>query len=153
MKGKRISALKEISFWILFGGIWLLTGIIFLIIGAGALYTTHTHATRIQESQHSLAGTVLVKSYNPDNSPVEYKVRYRFVTPEGQRYYGSSSLPASRWDQLKELGPVRVLYSPADPETNQAEGAETSYLLGIIFAIAGGVVTIIGAVCVIKGRK
>jgi Protein of unknown function (DUF3592) len=61
-----------------------------------------------------------------------YHVTYRF-TADGAEVVGKSSLDADDWEQLKERGPVAVLYAGDSPWLHRIEGTSAGWIAPFIF--------------------
>jgi hypothetical protein len=141
------------SFSLLFGGVWLLVGLPFLIVGASVLWRQADRYRRPDQSSLQATGTVLTKSYDTESLPVQYHVRFRFQSRDGKIHYGGGVVPARLWDALREMGPVKVFYLPENPEDNRMEGEEKSYVAGIIFTAVGGFASLLGGMVILLSRK
>jgi len=122
------------NFWLLFGGIWAVVGLPFLIVGI---------VLAVQPSRYQNAevtdGTVLTKliTRNSKNSNVNYVVTYRFTTPDGQTVEGRATVNRDTWDRLRERGSIRVTYQPRSPGTHRVEGESGDFMLIVIFTFLG----------------
>lgn len=138
------------SFWLLFGGIWLLAGVFMLVFGV---------VFALREQQFGAdgvvtTGIVLEKRIIPadSDSSTQHRVVYRFTTTDGTVVEGNDEVDVNFWDGLVERGPIEIRYLPAQPESNRIGGG--SDLFGaVIFLIAGVVLTIIGGVLVIRAMR
>jgi uncharacterized protein DUF3592 len=143
-------SLARRSFWLLFGGIWLIAGILMLVFGV-------VFALREQQfsADGALAtGIVLEKRIIPadSDSSTEHRVVYRFTTTDGTVVEGNDAVDVNFWDGLVERGPIEISYLPAQPETNRI-GSGSDVLLPVIFLIAGVVLVGIGGVLVIRSMR
>ncbi|MGD2027600.1 MAG: hypothetical protein PVI99_07270 [Anaerolineales bacterium] len=59
----------------------------------------------------------------------KYFARYNFISPDGEKITGSTSLSAQEWSALINGGAVRVVYSPLNPENNRIDDSRFRPLL------------------------
>lgn len=139
--GRRESflTLASRSFWIWFGGIWLLMGILFLV----ATVWVAGYLQAIQRSGEMAEGVVREKRLDKQ-ALLPHTVRYRFPTPDGQTFEDDGALPKEQWDALRDGGPVRVRYDPKRPIFNQLEQEQVNVWLVVIFLGTGVLLTRIG---------
>jgi len=72
-------------------------------------------------------------------------VAYRFATPDGRQLTDTDKVSLARWETLREGSPIRVVFLPTDPETNEVDGEIWSrvpnhvppLLLGVLFLVFG----------------
>jgi hypothetical protein len=140
-------------FGLIFGGIWLVVGIPFLI-GGIAMWQ---HEERFAAEAVTTEGKVLTRdirtarssSSSGSSTSTEYWVSYRFQVPDGTRYESSSKVDVHTWEGLREQGPVTVSYLTSDPATNRVAG-EPDWVgpgimagLGGFFSLAGGTIVLV----------
>ncbi|MEP7082569.1 MAG: DUF3592 domain-containing protein [Chloroflexota bacterium] len=137
------------NFWLLFGGIFLVAGILMLIIGAGMLWQESRYASDAAET----VGTVLGKSLNPATSDrgTEYFVNYRFTDADGGTRDATDELDFGAWDALVEGGPIAIQYLEGDPGTSRVAGE--GWWLAWIFLGIGVLVAAVGTALVIPGIR
>ncbi len=134
-------------FLLLFGGIWLLVGVPFAIVGVFVYRTERAFERDGQVAR----GIVLAKEINRSRSnngstSTSYSVRYRFTPRGGRPIEGTSTVDSDVWDGLVEREPVQVAYLPSDPSNNRVSGESKMLVawifggLGSLFTIAGGVI-------------
>jgi Protein of unknown function (DUF3592) len=147
-RGPSFFELARGNFWLLFGGIWAVVGIPFLVIGL---------VMAVQPSRYQNAevadGIVLTKLITRDrnNSNVKHVVTYRFTTVDGQTVVeGRASVKRDFWDQLRERGTIKVMYQPRSPGTHRVEGESGDLAMIVIFTLVGLVVGGTGSVMVYK---
>ncbi len=145
-----MESFSEKHFWLLFGGVWLFVGVIFLAVAAGAGMQQYRLKNIVAVKGRVAEGKVLSKYVDKDTMPSHFEVSYRFLAPDGQLRYGSSKVSGAVWDRLLELEPLKVTYLPEDPDYNFAEGAELDSMLVWIFGLLGGLLTVAGGVIVVK---
>ena len=134
-------------FGLIFGGIWLVVGIPFLI-GGVAMWQ---HEERFARDAVTAEGKVLTRdirtaqrsSDSGSSTSTEYHVSYRFLTPDGVAREGSSQVDVHIWERLNEQGPVTVSYLPGDPGTHRVAG-EPDRIGSAIMAGLGGFFTLAG---------
>lgn len=133
-------------FGVVFGGLWFVVGLSF-VIGGLSLWQTDR---RFLYDALSAEGQVLTRDIrsasSQERSSTEYRVTYRFRTPSGASYEGASKVDLELWERLEEQGPVTVRYLPDDPAASRLADAPQTWDslimagLGSLFAIAGGVI-------------
>lgn len=72
-------------------------------------------------------------------------VAYRFGAPDGRQLMDTDKVSLARWETLRQDGPIRVIFLPSDPETNEVAGEIWSrvpnhvppLLLGVLFLLFG----------------
>jgi hypothetical protein len=140
-------------FGLIFGGIWLVVGIPFLI-GGIAMWQ---HEERFAREAVTTEGKVLTRdirtahrsSSSGSSTSTEYWVGYRFQAPDGTHYEGSSKVDVHVWEGLLEQGPVTVSYLTSDPATNRVAGEPDRVGPGIMaglggfFSLAGGTIVLV----------
>ncbi len=134
------------NFGLVFGGIWLLVGIPFLLVGIWQW----SELGRFDQGAVRAEGKVLtrdIRQASRDNrTSTEYVVRYRFQTPDGQSWEGSSEVDVGLWEAVREQGPVEVEYLPDDPSTNRVAGQSgEQWVVVLVFSLLGGAFTLAGA--------
>jgi len=137
------------NFWLLFGAIFLVAGLLTLFIGAGMLWQESRFASDSAET----VGTVLGKSLNPATSDrgTEYFVTYRFTDADGVTRDARDELDFGAWDALVEGGPIAIQYLEGDPDTSRMAGE--GWWLAWIFLGIGVLVTAVGAALTIPGVR
>lgn len=141
------------SFWLWFGGIWLVVGAPFLFIGIYVGAQTVTQKERLQKEGQVTQGIVLTKSIGSSgrNSSPQYWVTYRFTTPDGHVVKDSAQVSVEVWDRLEERGSIQVTYLAQAPQSHRVEGQEDDWVLPIVFTILGGVFTSLGGFVFLRG--
>ncbi len=128
-------------FGLIFGGIWLVVGIPFLL-GGVAMWQ---HESRFAAEAVTVEGKVLTRdvrtaqrsSGSGSSTSTEYHVSYRFLTPDGVTREGDSKVDVHVWESLQEQGPVTVSYLPGDPGTNRVAGEPDRVGPGIMAGLGG----------------
>lgn len=126
------------NFWLLFGGIFLVAGLLVMIIGVGLLWRESRFASEAVE----VPGTVLGKSLDraTRDRGTEYFVSYRFIDADGVSRDASDQLDFAAWDALVEGGSIPVQYLESDPETSRMardDWAFAGIMLGVGVVAAG----------------
>ncbi len=133
------------SFWLLFGGVFLSVGLVFLLIGVPLMLQEQ----RFEAEAHAAEGTVLTKTIRrattDDGNSTEYRVTYRFTAADGRTIEDIDVIDVEEWEALTEQGPVDVEYLASDPDTNRVAGADGWLLIGITLVL-GGVLAALGGV-------
>ncbi len=138
------------NFWFWFGGIWLVVGTIFLVVGVSVGVYRSQLNDRLDKEGRTVDGIVLTKEiYTTSNkrgsrSSPSYRVAFRFVPREGEMVRGTADVTTEEWDLLEERGPIQVTYLPEQPQSYRVTGQSQDVLLPIIFGVVGGVVGSIG---------
>lgn len=137
----------------MFGGIWLLVGVPFLVAGLLVLRSDRNFARDARVTR----GTVLSKDIersrgNNGSTSTRYVVRYRFTAPDGRVLEGRAGVDRDRWDALVEREPIEIAYDPADPASHRPAGASNT-ILGAIFAALGGLFSIAGGAIFAAGVR
>ena len=140
------------SFGVMFGGIWLLVGVPFFIGGVYAAIHQKVEQKRLNESGQRAQGIVLTKSYSSGDSQT-FSVTYRFVTETGSVVKTTASVAGPNWDALTEQGPIQVVYLPERTSVARVDGQATDRLLPVIFAIVGGILSLIGGFIFASGLR
>ena len=143
-------SLARRSFWLLFGGIWLVAGVFMLVFGVVFALREQEFAT----SSSAATGIVLEKNIIPadSDSSTEYRIGYRFTTPDGRVIEGSDRVSVEEWEAYVERGPIAVRFLTSRPESNRlALGSDI--LLALIFLIAGVALTGIGGFLVARSIR
>ncbi len=129
-------------FWILFGSIWFAVGLPFLIIGL----TMWWQSSRFSQEGIQAEGVVIGREVVPasNNRGTRYSVRYRFRARDGGDHEDREDVDVKLWEGLREGGPVRIEYLPADPASSRILGS-ADWFGAVIFAGLGGFFTFAGA--------
>lgn len=133
------------SFWIWFGGIWLLVGLSFLIGTCLMLGTLQ----ELRRGGAEADGVVLDK-WIEEQAGSTPKIRYRFIAPDGQGYEGESELARQDWEAAREGDAVRLRYHPKWPILNQRKGEEPRAGRILAFLGIGALLTAIGGFLVVS---
>ena len=142
-------ALLRRNFWLLFGGIFMIAGLLMGFIGGGMLW----QESRFAEGSVEAEGTVLGKSLNQATSDrgTKYFVNYRFTDANGVTHDASDEVEFAAWDALVEGGPIPVQYLDGDPATSRMSG--DNWLFAWIFLGIGVLTAAIGTALVIPGIR
>lgn len=137
------------NFWLLFGAIFLVAGLLTLFIGGGMLW----QESRFASGADDAVGTVLGKSLNQATSDrgTEYFVNYRFTDANGVTHDASDELDFAAWDALVEGGPIPVQYLEGDPATSRMAGDD--WFLAWIFLGIGLLTAAVGTALAIPGIR
>jgi hypothetical protein len=130
------------SFWLYFGGIWLLVGVIMLIVAIGMAVEERRWAAAVRTT-----GMVLTKDIVPadSDSSTQYRITFRYATDDGRTAEGDQQVDVSTWEALTERGPVDVFYLPGSAESARLD-ASPQPVGPILFFVIGAVVGGIGGV-------
>lgn len=138
------------SFWLFFGAIWLLAGVVLLIVAVGmALQERQWSSEAVQTT-----GIVLSKDIVPadSDSSTQYRVRFRFTTQDGSTVEGSQEVDVATWEGLRERDPVEIHYLPSSPTSARLEPGANVFT-AVIFFLLGAVVGSIGGVLVVRAVR
>ncbi|MGH2380069.1 MAG: DUF3592 domain-containing protein [Candidatus Limnocylindria bacterium] len=141
------------SFWLLFGGIFLVAGLLLASISAGMIW----QEGRFAGDGHRVEGVVLGRTIREadaaEDRSTEYHVRYRFTTSAGQVVEGTDGVSFERWEMLIEEGPITVEYLLGDAGQNRAAGGDDAVVL---YSMAGIGLVVFGvglAICTWQLRR
>jgi hypothetical protein len=148
------------NFWAFFGGLWLVVGLPFFVIGAYLGVQHVTTEQRLATEGRMVEGMVLSKAIRTRTSSSSstgsrrrtsrsYEVTFRFPTSEGP-ITSSADVSADAWDRLIEREPIAVTYLPDDPERHRVEGQTAGWILPVIFTGLGGLFGGVGAFIVLR---
>lgn len=137
--------LARTSFWVIFGGIWLLVGLPFLIIGV----VTARDEWRFKAQGQTVDGIVLSKDIRGKSSDRKYMVHYRFMTDEGRDVERTAEVDLAVWERLREREAVRVVYRPGGAMKTQIEG-ESRWTGAVVFSAIGTLLTVLGGSLVLR---
>ncbi|MGQ0735423.1 MAG: DUF3592 domain-containing protein [Acidobacteriota bacterium] len=143
------------SFFFWCGGIFLLCGLPFFIVGVFLFQDDWRFARDARSTQ----GMVLSKdirvsssgSGSRRSSTRHYEVTYRF-TADGETYEGQDELSHDAWQGLREREPVEVRYRPHRPSSHHL-AQRSEWMLKTIFLLLGSVFTSIGGTMVIRALR
>jgi hypothetical protein len=138
------------SFWLLFGGVWLFVGLMFLAFAVAFVLDEFEYAA----NGVTTTGMVLTKDIVAarSNSSTQYRVSYRFTTGRGEIVEGSDTVTVATWERLQERGPIEVHYLPARPSSNRLAPG-TPVALPVVFLLVGLVVSAVGAVLSLRALR
>ncbi|HEY5569256.1 MAG TPA: DUF3592 domain-containing protein [Gammaproteobacteria bacterium] len=147
------------NFWAFFGGLWLVVGLPFFVIG---LYLGVQHVSteqRLEAEGRTVEGMVLSKAIQTQTSSSSstgsrrtsrsYEVTFRFPTDEDP-VTGRADVSAEAWERLIEREPIAVTYLPDDPERHRVEGQTAGWILPVMFTALGGLFGGVGAFIVLR---
>jgi hypothetical protein len=134
-------------FWVLFGSIWLVIGLPFVLLAFYFLLQER----QLETTGRVVEAMVLTKGID-GSSDMNRSVTYRFTSADGQPIEGKSDVGESLWNSLTERGPVSIAYLPNRPAVNHVVGTSKLTLL-IIFSFVGGLLSIAGGTIVTVARS
>ena len=123
------------SFWLFFGGIWLLAGGVLFLVGVGAAWEERAWSDAIRTT-----GEVLVKELVPadSDSSTRYAVVFRFSTADGSAARGTADVDVDVWDRLVERDPIDIYYLPGAPASARLDPGGD--LIGPLIFLAIGLI-------------
>lgn len=147
---------RSFAFW--FGGIWLVGGLLFLVIGVGVGVGTMRTGARLEREGQVAEGMVLTKTISRQQDKrgrqsTSYRVGYRFTALDGTVVTAETEVSGRLWDRLVEREPVMVTYLPSRPQTSRLEGQPNDWMLPGIFALVGVVLGGIGGFIFVRGVR
>lgn len=131
------------SFWLLFGGIWLLAGLVLFVVGLGMALEERVWSSEAVQT----TGMVLTKDIvrADSDSSTQYRVRFRFSPADGSIVEGAQDVSVETWEALTERDPVPVYYLPTSPSSARLD-PDANVVISIVFLVAGVVFGGIGGV-------
>lgn len=148
------------NFWIWFGGIWLIVGVPFLVLGLYFGWQQVSLSERLQSQGQVASGLVLTKYIatssshnNRGASTPTYWVTFRFFTESGEVIKGKAQVSVDTWDTLIERHPIQITYLPDTPQFYRLAGESNEWILPFIFAGLGGLFTAIGGFVFLRGLR
>lgn len=135
-------------FALVFGAIWLAVGLIFLPVGLVLAWHEYQRGTVIPAEGERALGMVLTRTYTASskNNDPSYSIEYRFATREGRQITSRAKVTRAEWELLKERGPVKVGYLPANPDINRVPSQLGDTVEAVVFSAVGGVFSLLGGV-------
>jgi hypothetical protein len=143
------------SFGVWFGGIWLLCGVPFLVVGVYVGVDTIRQQARFRTEAQVSEGMVLTKriTRSSKNKSTSYWVRYRFPGQDGAAVTSETEVSGALWDRLVEREPVRVTYLPDRPGSSRIEDQGPDWVLPAVFAGLGLVLVPVGGWIFVGGLR
>lgn len=127
---------RSFPFW--FGGIWLVCGVPFLVVGIYVALDTVRQQQRYTNEAQVTQGMVLTKWISRgNNESTSYWVSYRFRGPDGAVVKNETKVSGALWDGLVERESVRVTYLPDQPRTHRIEDQGSDWILPLVFTGLG----------------
>jgi hypothetical protein len=134
------------SFAMVFGGLWLAIGLVFLPIGLSLAWHEYQRNTLIPADGALAVGMVLTKTVDRSSKNSDpYSIEFRFTTQEGRQIKGRAKVTRDEWELLKERGTVKVGYLPGNPQIHRVPGQAGDSVAALIFSLVGGVFSLLGA--------
>lgn len=150
MKSPSVLTLAWRSFWVLFGGIWLVVGVGLLSSGVA----TARHEYEYRSAGESAGAVVLAKDIRraTKDQGTSYEITYRFNTSDGRPVQRRESVSIATWEPLREGDTIAVEYLRRDPSVNRlADGGDLA--TPVSFIVMGGVFGGVGGFLFIKGVR
>jgi hypothetical protein len=145
-------ARRSLAFW--FGGIWLVCGAPFLVLGIYFAIDTVRQQERYASEAQVAQGMVLTKRIGRGRKEsTSYWVGYRFRAPDGAVVTKETKVSAALWDRLVEREPVRVTYLPDQPRTHRLEDQGPDWMLPLAFTVLGSVFVPLGGWVFSRGLR
>jgi len=140
---------KRGSFLIIFGLLWLVFAVPFLLFG---LYMIRTEQ-RFAKEGITVAGTLTNKTVEENREKdretkkiritKSYYAHYSFATKEGVQIQAKDSVDKEVWDGLSDKSPIQIQYLPDSPNSNRV-ARESSIIGGVLLGAFGVLALIIG---------
>jgi len=156
-------SLSGATFGLWFGGIWLVVGLPFLVLGLYFGIQQYTVGQRMKTDGVVASGVVLTKwiatdrSYssrsNGNTSSPNYWTSFRFQTARGETVKGEAEVDENTWDNLIERQPIKVTYLPNAPQQYRVEGEKGSWILALIFAGLGALFATVGGIVLVRAVR
>jgi uncharacterized protein DUF3592 len=148
------------NFWLWFGGIWLVCGLPFLIIGLYAGNQRISADRRLAAEGRTVDGMVLTKAItyssssnsNRSGGSPTYRVTFRFRTTEGL-ISDDAEVSQETWDRLIEREPIQVTYVPDAPHYHRVEGQTGGWIMPTVMTVLGGIFTGLGGFILLRARS
>ena len=145
-------AKRSFSFW--FGGIWLVCGVPFLIVGIYVGVDTLRQQERFKNEAQVAEGMVLTKRISRSSKDsASYWVSYRFSASDGTVVKSETKVSGALWDRLVEREPIQITYLPDQPRTHGIESRGPDWMLPVVFTVLGIVFVPLGGWIFSKGLK
>ena len=140
---------------LLFGSVWLVFGLPFLVTGLVTAIQEHRTGQQLREHGQTAAGVVLEKhaGFVHSSTSAAATITFRFATSDGQSIQDSASMEGSAWSRLRKSGPVSVVYLPGSPQTHRVEGQEPQTFLVLIMLLLGGIFSALGGGVIVAAVK
>lgn len=130
----------------LFGGLWLAVGLVFLPIGLTLAWHEYQRQSVLPAEGALTVGMVLTKTFATSSRSSEpFSIEFRFRTKEGRQVKAGAKVSAAEWNLLHERGPIKVGYLPGNPEINRVPGQLRDSATALVFSLLGGVFSLLGA--------
>ncbi len=138
------------SFWLFFGGIWLLAGLVLFVVGVGMALEERVWSSDAVQT----TGMVLTKDIvrADSDSSTQYRVRFRFSPEDGSTVDGAQDVSIETWEALTERGPVAVYYLPTSPSSARLD-PDANVVISIVFLVVGVVFGGIGGVLFVRAVR
>lgn len=141
------------TFFLMFGGIWLLVGVPFFVIGAYLAIQTVVLERRLEREGRVVSGVVLKKFTRTHKGSRSYWVRYRFTPPGGQEVEAGAEVERGAWERLAEQEPISVRCAASDSRLHRVEGEKVERVLPLVFSGVGALFGAVGGVIFGKGVR
>ncbi|HUG74444.1 MAG TPA: DUF3592 domain-containing protein [Acidimicrobiia bacterium] len=141
------------SFWLLFGGVFLAVGLVFLLVGVPLMLGEQRFDAEAQAADGTVLTKTIRRANTDDGESTEYRVTYRFTTTDGRTIQDSDGIGVEAWETLTEQGPIAIEYLASDPETNRVAGADGWLLVGSFLGLGGLLAALGGAVSLVALRR
>lgn len=123
------------SFWLLFGGVFLVAGLLLTFIGAGMVWNEGRFAGEGVDAEGVVIGKTIRQADASEDRSTEYHVSYRFTASDGQVIDASDDIAFDRWEALVEEGPITIEYLAGSPGQNRAAGGDGPMILYVTLGI------------------
>lgn len=132
---------RSVRLWV--GGIFVLVGMIFLVIGIQTAGTEQAYRTTGITVDATVLSKSIEKAKRGEHSRTRYLVTYRYLSEQGQEIESVTEVPVEDWEDLEAGKTLPITYLPDAPETNRADG-DNEWIAALVFLGMGGLFTLIG---------
>jgi hypothetical protein len=137
--------LSSRTFFLLFGGIFLVAGSTLIYEGLNAAVLERAYVEQGEAVQAVVLGKSIQRASRDGNPSTRYEITYRYATPQGPTE-GVAGVSVEEWEALEPGSPFRITYLRGAPDASRAEGAggmtESLVMMGAgtLAALFGGIV-------------
>jgi methionine-rich copper-binding protein CopC len=138
---------------LLFGGLMLFVGSLFLLLMGNYAYKEHRLSSEGMLTDGIVVKKVLHQASDNGTSKTSYEVDYTFTAADGRKIAGHDTVDPDVWDQIREGGPVQIDYAASKPQINQIGPASGNAWAEFLVLGLGSVIWLLGAILTVKGLR